>query len=141
MFAEGFFNSRKSIPIKTARHCSCASAGWRASNLPSPHVLIGLDFIENYLQAGFSQTKIAEKLDAQFFFAQPYLPWKRGLNDYNNKLIRYYLSKKTDLNRINHETINMMIGKLNNRPRKFLEHKTSNEVFLANFNINIAPIS
>ena len=77
---------------------------------------------------------IAEKLNTDFFFAQPYSPWQRGLNEYNNKLIRQYLPKKTDFNLINHKTINMIISKLNNRPRKLLGYKTPNEVFLANFN-------
>ena len=77
--------------------------------------------------------EIAEKLKANFFFAQPYSPWQRGLNEYNNKLIRQYLPKKTDINLINHKTINIIINKLNNRPRKLLDFKTPNEVFLANF--------
>lgn len=77
--------------------------------------------------------EIAKKLKTSFFFAQPYCPWQRGLNEYNNKLIRQYLPKKTDFNLINHKTINMIIRKLNNRPRKLLDFKTPNEVFLANF--------
>lgn len=85
--------------------------------------------------------KIAEKLNTNFFFAQPYSPWQRGLNEYNNKLIRQYLPKKTDFNLINYKTINMIISKLNNRPRKLLEYKTPNEVFLANFNANVALIN
>ena len=62
--------------------------------------------------------QIARKPDAQFFFADPYSPWQRGLNEYNNKLIRQYLPKKTDFNQTSHQTINMIISKLNNRPRK-----------------------
>ena len=84
---------------------------------------------------------IAKKLKADFFFANPYSPWQRGLNEYNNKLIRQYLPKKTDFNLITHQTINMIINKLNNRPRKLLDYKTPNEVFLTNFNLNVALIN
>lgn len=80
--------------------------------------------------------EIAEKLNADFYFADPYSPWQRGLNEYNNKLIRQYLPKKTDFNLISNDYINMIISKLNNRPRKLLDYKTPNEVFLINFNQN-----
>lgn len=85
--------------------------------------------------------QIAKKLEAQFFFAHPYSPWQRGLNEYNNKLIRQYLPKKTDFNKVKHQTINMIISKLNNRPRKLLGYKTPNEVFLTNFNQSVALIT
>ncbi len=82
--------------------------------------------------------EISKKLETEFYFADPYSPWQRGLNEYNNKLIRQYLPKKTDFNLVNPKTINMIISKLNNRPRKLLEYKTPSEVFLANFNQNVA---
>lgn len=85
--------------------------------------------------------EIAKKLEADFYFAEPYSPWQRGLNEYNNKLIRQYLPKKTDFNLINNKTINMIISKLNNRPRKLLGYKTPNEIFLANFNQVVALIN
>ena len=82
--------------------------------------------------------EIAQKLEVDFYFADPYSPWQRGLNEYNNKLIRQYLPKKTDFNLINNNEINMIITKLNNRPRKLLGYKTPNEVFLINFNQPVA---
>jgi IS30 family transposase len=85
--------------------------------------------------------EIAKKLETEFYFAQPYSPWQRGLNEYNNKLIRQYLPKKTDFNLINNNTINMIISKLNNRPRKLLGYKTPNEVFLSIFNQPVALIN
>lgn len=68
--------------------------------------------------------EISKKLEACFYFALPYSPWQRGLNEYNNKLIRQYLPKKTDFRLIENKTINMIISKLNNRPRKLLGYKT-----------------
>jgi len=85
--------------------------------------------------------EIAKKLEADFYFAEPYSPWQRGLNEYNNKLIRQYLPKKTDFNLISNQTINMIINKLNSRPRKLLGYKTPNEIFLANFNQVVALIN
>ena len=82
--------------------------------------------------------EISKKLETDFYFAKPYSPWQRGLNEYNNKLIRQYLPKKTDFNTINNNTINMIINKLNNRPRKLLGYKSPNEVFLSNFNHVVA---
>tara|TARA_B110000285_G_scaffold229839_1_gene295374 strand:+ start:1098 stop:2075 length:978 start_codon:yes stop_codon:yes gene_type:complete len=82
--------------------------------------------------------EIAQKIEVDFYFADPYSPWQRGLNEYNNKLIRQYLPKKTDFNLINNNEINMIITKLNNRPRKLLGYKTPNEVFLINFNQPVA---
>lgn len=85
--------------------------------------------------------EIAKKLEADFYFAEPYSPWQRGLNEYNNKLIRQYLPKKTDFNLISNQTINMIISKLNSRPRKLLGYRTPNEMFLANFNQVVALIN
>lgn len=85
--------------------------------------------------------QISKKLETNFYFALPYSPWQRGLNEYNNKLIRQYLPKKTDFNLIDNKTISMIISKLNNRPRKLLGFKTPNEVFLTNFNQSVALIN
>jgi IS30 family transposase len=63
---------------------------------------------------------IAEKLDAQFYFAHPYSSWERGINEYSNKLIRQYIPKKSNLDDYDNMNIWRIIDKLNNRPRKLL---------------------
>lgn len=76
---------------------------------------------------------IAEKLQALYFFADPYSSWQRGLNEYTNKLYRQYLPKKSNLNDYDIQYFVNITNKLNNRPRKLLGFKTPLQVFMANF--------
>ena len=78
----------------------------------------------------FGHQYIAQKLAADYFFANPYHSWERGLNEYQNKLIRQYIPKKTNFNEVDqHQIINCQ-NELNKRPRKKLGYCTPNEVFL-----------
>lgn len=78
---------------------------------------------------------IAEQLNAGFYFAHPYASWERGLNENINGLIRQYFPKKMDFSNITQKQLNLVMKKLNNRPRKTLDSRTPHEVF---FNINVA---
>jgi IS30 family transposase len=73
--------------------------------------------------------KIAKKTGAEIFFARPYKSCDRGLNEHTNGLIRQYLLKKQDFENVSHKKIREIENKLNNRPRKVLEYKTSFEIF------------
>jgi IS30 family transposase len=74
--------------------------------------------------------KIADALNVKVFFANPYSAWERGCNENTNGLIRQYLPKSTDLGNKSREEVKAIENKLNNRPRKKLDFKTPNEVFL-----------
>ena len=76
---------------------------------------------------------IAEALEADFYFANPYASWERGLNENTNGLIRQYFPKDCDFTAITDKDIQQAMNKLNNRPRKCLGMKTPNQVF---FGIN-----
>ena len=78
---------------------------------------------------------IAQQLNAGFYFAHPYASWERGLNENINGLIRQYFPKKMDSSTITQKQLNLVVKKLNHRPRKTLNSKTPQEVF---FNINVA---
>ncbi len=74
--------------------------------------------------------KIANKLNAKFYFAHPYASWERGLNENTNGLIRQYFPKGSDFTNITQKEINQAMNKLNNRPGKCPGTKTPNQVFL-----------
>jgi len=78
---------------------------------------------------------IAGALDARFYFAHPYASWERGLNENINGLIRQYFPKKMDFSTITQKQLNLVMKKLNHRPRKTPGSRTPHEVF---FNINVA---
>ena len=72
---------------------------------------------------------IADILDADFFFADPYSSWQRGTNENTNGLVRQYFPKKTDFTTLSDSDIQLVNNRLNNRPRKVLAFRTPNEVF------------
>jgi len=64
--------------------------------------------------------EIAKKLEATFYFADPYSCWQRGTNENTNKLIRQYIPKKQTFENYNELTIKQIQYKLNSRPRKLI---------------------
>jgi len=78
--------------------------------------------------AGFKT--IENALEATVFFAHPYSAWERAVNENTNGLLRQFLPKKTDLGVVTPEQLDLIVGYLNNRPRKKLRYRTPSEVFL-----------
>ena len=76
---------------------------------------------------------IAQKLNAQFYFAHPYSSWERGLSEYSNKLIRQYVPKKSNFDQFSTEYLNNVNIKLNNRPRKLLNFNSPLKIFIGEF--------
>jgi IS30 family transposase len=82
--------------------------------------------------------QISEALATDFYFANPYHSWERGLNEHTNGLIRQYLPKKSKFTNVSKEEIIMIQNRLNHRPRKVLGYKTPYEVFFKEFVRKIA---
>jgi len=72
--------------------------------------------------------KIAEELDADFYFAHPYSPWERGINENINGLIRQYVPKNTSFADVDDSKVKYIMERLNNRPRKTNGYKTPIQV-------------
>lgn len=78
----------------------------------------------------FAQHKaIDQVLKSQGYFARPYCSGDRGLSENTNGLIRQYLSKGRSFDNVCKSYLEMIMNKLNNRPRKTLNIRTPNEVF------------
>lgn len=79
----------------------------------------------------FTQHKtIAKQCELDFYFAEPYKSWQRGLNENTNGLIRQFIGKKLDFTYLTDQYIKFVEDNLNNRPRKTLGYYTPNEVLL-----------
>ena len=82
--------------------------------------------------------QVSAALDVDFYFANPYHSWERGLNEHTNGLIRQYLPKKSVFIGVSKEEIIMIQNKLNHRPRKVLNYKTPYEVFFSEMSRKLA---
>jgi len=74
--------------------------------------------------------QIAEKLNANFYFAHPNAAWERGSNENAVGLVRQYFPKKQSFDPITNDDTELVMDLLNNRPRKCLDFKSPIEVFL-----------
>ena len=73
--------------------------------------------------------RIARELGIDFFFAHPYAAWERGTNENMNGLVRQYIPKYRELNSVTKDELELIMTKLNHRPRKCLDFFSPFEVF------------
>jgi len=113
------------VPFKTAQAVSDAMISLLTPFAACVHTLTtdnGKEFAQHEC--------IAEKLDADFFFAHPYASWERGANENMNGLIRQFFPKKMSFQNITQKDIEFAMHRLNHRPRKCLGFKTPHQIFM-----------
>jgi len=71
--------------------------------------------------------QLERELDAAVYFARPYHPWERGLNENTNGLLRQYFPKGCNLARFTEADVRRIEELLNNRPRRCLGYRTPAE--------------
>jgi IS30 family transposase len=70
------------------------------------------------------------QLRTMVYFAHPYSAWERGTNENQNKMIRRFIPKGTNIAQILDKDIEKIQNWMNNYPRKILGYKTANEMVL-----------
>jgi len=62
------------------------------------------------------------------YFAHPYSSWERGTNENQNRMIRRFIPKGTDMADISHYEVKRIENWMNNYPRKILGYKTPKQM-------------
>lgn len=74
-------------------------------------------------------SKVTEALGVPFYFPKPHQPWQRGTNENSNGLLREYYPKGSSFYAVTNEELQVVVDRLNDRPRKCLGWKTPREVY------------
>lgn len=116
--------------IKKVKHKTAQSVSEAIIDLLSPLSGRVLTMTSDNGKEFAKHKTIAQALETSFYFAHPYSPWERGLNENANGLIRQYFPKDRNFETITEQEINHVMNRLNNRPRKCLGIKTPNQILL-----------
>lgn len=68
--------------------------------------------------------EISVQLKMPVYFCDPHSPWQRGTNENTNRLLRFWLTKGTDLSPFTPKDLDRIAATLNARPRPTLSLKT-----------------
>jgi len=81
--------------------------------------------------------KMADEVNVDWYFAHTYSSFERGCNENQNGLIRQFIKRSTDLNKVSEQRIQQIQKMLNNRPRKKIEYCKPIHVFLENESLHL----
>lgn len=56
----------------------------------------------------------------EVYYADPYSSWQKGMNENCNGILRRFIPKGTDLNKVTTEKLEEIVNKINGKPRKIL---------------------
>lgn len=77
----------------------------------------------------YQHLKINQRLKTQSYFCNPYHSWEKGGVENSIGLLRRFIPKKTDIQKVPSLQLFQIENLINNRPRKCLNYQTSKEVF------------
>ena len=92
----------------------------------------GVEFLDMASLEKSVYNKVSKR--TTIYYAHPYCSWERGSNENNNKLIRKFIKKKTDIKNFSVAYIKKIQDWINNYPRKLFNYKSANDIFYENLN-------
>lgn len=78
------------------------------------------------------------KRRTEVYYTDPYSSWQKGMNENCNGILRRFIPKGTDLNRISKEKLERILNKINGKPRKILGFISADKRFEEELNRIIA---
>lgn len=69
-----------------------------------------------------------DKQRVKLYYAHPYSSWERGTNENINKLIRRFIPKGTDIDKISKKTIKCIEDWINSYPRRIFGYKSAKDM-------------
>ena len=79
---------------------------------------------------GIERSCLYQEKRTLVYFAHPYSSWERGTNENQNRMIRRFIPKGTDISKISNKEIKKIEKWMNNYPRKILGYRTANDLVL-----------
>ena len=76
------------------------------------------------------RSAFSRKQRTQLFYAHAYASWERGSNENGNRMIRRFIKKGRDIATLGKERVRQIEEWINRYPRKILEFKTAEEMFI-----------
>lgn len=69
------------------------------------------------------------KQRTKVYYTDPYSSWQKGMNENCNGILRRFIPKGTDLNKISTEKLEKILNKINGKPRKILGFVSADKRF------------
>ena len=81
----------------------------------------------------FMDAKSIEEMGVKYFYAHSYSSFERGSNESNNKLIRRYIKKGSDIGCVSNKAIKQIEKFINTYPRKIFDGMSADEIYRNSF--------
>jgi len=65
----------------------------------------------------------------KIYYAHPYSSWERGTNENLNKMIRRFIPKGTEIEKVSTKHLQVIESWINNYPRRIFGYQTANEIY------------